>query len=229
MSEEEESSDVENQSTVSEATTSKSEKQPIKVLKPDIHIYNSSTYKVYKDYSCRLEKRDTIDNQNKFYLIQLLEKNQKFYVYSRWGRKGKPGQQRMTDPHTDKNECIAIFEKRFSDKTGLDWNMRDHLDSYTGVYKILENDLSLQSLKNEKDPFEKAKNILLDICFEINILQSDKTGDIIKDLSNDLFTLFPNAFPKKKSHILDSNQAVQQAFKVLNDYRSKYQGPQKED
>ena len=52
--------------------------------KPDKYITNSNEYKVYKEYSCSLERRNL---PNKFYILQLLQKKDYFYLFSRWGSK----------------------------------------------------------------------------------------------------------------------------------------------
>jgi poly [ADP-ribose] polymerase len=260
MSSDEDQSETDRESVRSESV--KSEKQI--ELKPDKRIYNSTQYKVYKDYSCRLERQDEERNRNKFYLIQILVKNNLYYVYSRWGRKGQGGQQRMSSPFDDPNEAIRNFEKRFKDKTGLDWNMRDHLSDYQGMYKIYNDDLSLQTLKQnqeeeqqqkisqkgsqkgseelpesakdwrskqleqEQDPLEKSAIILKDICYEINVLKSDKTNDIVKSLSNELFNICPDAFGKKKPS-LDSNDGIKQALTMLLEYKSQMESQEQEE
>jgi hypothetical protein len=52
--------------------------------KPDKYITDSNQYKVYEEYSCTLERKDLT---NKFYILQLLQKDDYFYLFSRWGSK----------------------------------------------------------------------------------------------------------------------------------------------
>ena len=56
-------------------------------LKPDLLINNPSSYKVYKDFSCKLVKTDKQEKQ-RYYIIQILQKNQSYYVFSHWGTQG---------------------------------------------------------------------------------------------------------------------------------------------
>ncbi|KAM7040820.1 protein mono-ADP-ribosyltransferase PARP3-like [Acridotheres tristis] len=42
--------------------------------------------RVYEDYDCTLNQTNISDNNNKFFIIQLLECNGTYSVWSRWGR-----------------------------------------------------------------------------------------------------------------------------------------------
>lgn len=261
------SSDEENESEASTFASSVTS-TPIE-LKPDRRIYNASSYKVYKDYSVKLERVDGEENRNKIYVLQLLEKNKLYYVYSRWGKKGAGGQQRMSRPFDDIEEALTMFERRFKDKTGIDFNERDQFSSYSGRYMILQDDLSLKvkqeptehekskgegeeegqqgkeqqqpppspapagktvegkAKMEEKDPLNKSYIILKDICYEINVLKSNKMNDIVKQMSHELFSLCPDAFKTKPG--LNSNEGIKQAFMMLNEYRTKKQENQRQE
>lgn len=41
---------------------------------------------VYEDYDCMLNQTNIGNNNNKFYVIQLLVSNGNYYVWNRWGR-----------------------------------------------------------------------------------------------------------------------------------------------
>ena len=58
----------------------------------------ASMYRVYEDassnqYSAYLNKSDLGKNNNKFYLIQVLQSGGTFYLYTRYGRVGEVGVQ----------------------------------------------------------------------------------------------------------------------------------------
>lgn len=75
--------------------------------------------KVYQDYSCTLNQTDIKTNKNKFYIIQIIEKDGKFYEFTRYGRVGEIG--RVTC-----SECTYAptgwFEGQFKTKTGNPWS-----------------------------------------------------------------------------------------------------------
>ena len=41
---------------------------------------------IHKDYACMLNQTDVINNNNKFYVIQIAEDKGSFYLFTRWGR-----------------------------------------------------------------------------------------------------------------------------------------------
>ena len=79
-------------------------------------------------YDGSLNQTDIGKNSNKFYYVQLLEQrgNIKSYAtWTRWGRVGEMGQSSMV---AGKGSSLANamwqFEKKFKDKTGLNWAQR---------------------------------------------------------------------------------------------------------
>ena len=42
-------------------------------------------------YSCTLNQVDIKKNSNKYYIIQLIENNKNYYLYTRYGRVGESG------------------------------------------------------------------------------------------------------------------------------------------
>lgn len=64
------------------------------------------------------------DNANKFYRIQLLVGNKsKYMTWTRWGRVGENGQS-AAFKFDDLQSAMAMFEKKFKDKSGLAWSNR---------------------------------------------------------------------------------------------------------
>ena len=55
---------------------------------------------VHEDYDCMLNQTNIGANNNKFYVIQLLEKGGKYYAWTRWGRVGEDGQNALLGPTT---------------------------------------------------------------------------------------------------------------------------------
>ncbi|KAF9583758.1 Poly [ADP-ribose] polymerase 2 [Lunasporangiospora selenospora] len=128
-------------STVSKATVKSTIKRP-----PIDHSCRvSSTYQVYIDdeiaWNARLNQTNIGQNNNKFYLIQLLENTtlSQFAVFSHWGRVGATGQS-STDYSVTLDGAKGIFEKKFKDKTKNNWAERDDFQKYPGKYHLLPPD-----------------------------------------------------------------------------------------
>lgn len=90
--------------TAASAPTSANKSMTDKLIKKgkgvvDPYFTMASTCRVVEDngkvWQCTLNQTNVGDNNNKFYVIQLLKEEglPKFYVFTRWGRVGVPGQQ----------------------------------------------------------------------------------------------------------------------------------------
>ena len=62
-----------------------------------------------------------------------------FYVWTRWGRVGEPGQNAMKGPFSMEN-AAKEFNKKFSDKTKNKWEKRDNFEPVPGKYTLIEMD-----------------------------------------------------------------------------------------
>lgn len=51
---------------------------------------------VHEDYACTLNQTNIGSNNNKFYIIQLLEEGDRFACWNRWGRVGEVGQSKLS-------------------------------------------------------------------------------------------------------------------------------------
>jgi poly [ADP-ribose] polymerase len=56
----------------------------------------------------------------KFYVLQLLQDGDDYYLFQHWGRTGTTGQVK-TDEFDDEEEAIGAFEDKFKSKTGSAW------------------------------------------------------------------------------------------------------------
>ncbi|XP_050414615.1 protein mono-ADP-ribosyltransferase PARP3 [Patella vulgata] len=92
---------------------------------------------VFEDYDCMLNQTNIGHNNNKFYIIQVLEHGTGiFYAWNRWGRVGESGDSKLT--HGTKEECIKMFEKKFQDKTKNKWADREDFKAKPGKYTLIE-------------------------------------------------------------------------------------------
>ncbi|XP_020015119.1 protein mono-ADP-ribosyltransferase PARP3 isoform X2 [Castor canadensis] len=112
------------------------EKRIIRV-DPTCPLSHNPGTQVHKDYDCTLNQTDIGNNNNKFYIIQLLEGGSHFVCWNRWGRVGEVGQSKMSH-FTCLEDAKKDFEKKFRDKTKNNWAERDHFVIHPGKYTLIE-------------------------------------------------------------------------------------------
>ena len=108
------------------------------------HIYDDKN-NIYNGnyFSCTLNKSDLNKNNNKFYIIQLLEhdSNNSLVLFSRWGRVGVPGQHEVKN--VDENSGPKLFMKKYKDKTVK--------HNYQEIYIDYETEVKKEDLPEEKE------------------------------------------------------------------------------
>ncbi|XP_006818261.1 poly [ADP-ribose] polymerase 2-like isoform X2 [Saccoglossus kowalevskii] len=109
-------------------------------------------------YNTMLNQTNLMNNNNKYYLIQLLEDDNKpnYSVWMRWGRVGKHGQTSLFPCGSNLDEAKKIFMKKFRDKTLNDWYNRKKFVKVQGKYDMLEMDYSAKDA-NETETDSKKK------------------------------------------------------------------------
>ena len=113
--------------------------------------------KVHEDFDCMLNQTNIGANNNKFYVIQLLEKDGKYYAWTRWGRVGEDGQNALIGP-SDFAKALKAFQSKFKDKTKNAWEDRASFEPHAGKYALIEIDRSVDDSKAEEIE-EKLKGI----------------------------------------------------------------------
>ncbi|KAL3852914.1 hypothetical protein ACJMK2_016520 [Sinanodonta woodiana] len=108
-----------------------------KAHKPDSYFPFANTATVVDDYDCMLNQTNIGHNNNKFYVIQVLQVGTMYYSWNRWGRVGEAGANANKGP-IDKASAIKDFEKKFSDKTKNKWANRDSFKPVPGKYTLIE-------------------------------------------------------------------------------------------
>ncbi|ONH93953.1 hypothetical protein PRUPE_8G262600 [Prunus persica] len=93
-------------------------------------------------YDAMLNQTNVGYNNNKFYVIQVLESDAggTFMVYYRWGRVGVKGQNKIQGPYTSRDSAINEFKQKFYDKTKNDWSNRKMFESFPHHYMWIEMD-----------------------------------------------------------------------------------------
>ncbi|ONH93952.1 hypothetical protein PRUPE_8G262600 [Prunus persica] len=107
-------------------------------------------------YDAMLNQTNVGYNNNKFYVIQVLESDAggTFMVYYRWGRVGVKGQNKIQGPYTSRDSAINEFKQKFYDKTKNDWSNRKMFESFPHHYMWIEMDYN----EEEKQLSVQEKN-----------------------------------------------------------------------
>ncbi|XP_065043956.1 poly [ADP-ribose] polymerase 2-like isoform X2 [Musa acuminata AAA Group] len=107
-------------------------------IKLSFHVLNKGE----EMYSATLNQTNVGNNNNKFFVIQVLESDDgiRYMVYHRWGRVGVRGQDKLLGPYTSQEAAIHEFEKKFYDKTKNQWCLRKEFKCHPKCYTWLEMD-----------------------------------------------------------------------------------------
>ncbi|KAK4634016.1 Poly [ADP-ribose] polymerase 2 [Fulvia fulva] len=101
-------------------------------------------------YDAALNQTNASGNNNKFYKIQLLTGDQgTFRTWTRWGRVGATGQSALLG-NGSFHDALSNFEKKFKDKSGLNWNDRNSAPK-SGKYVFLERNYEPESDVDRED------------------------------------------------------------------------------
>uniref|UniRef100_G3SWT4 Poly [ADP-ribose] polymerase n=1 Tax=Loxodonta africana TaxID=9785 RepID=G3SWT4_LOXAF len=123
-------------STAEALRAATAEKHKIRV-DPTCPLSRRPGTQVHEDYDCTLNQTNIGNNNNKFYIIQLLEDSDSFVCWNRWGRVGEVGQSKLS--HFPSLEAAKKdFEKKFWDKTKNNWAERAHFVAHPGKYTLIE-------------------------------------------------------------------------------------------
>ncbi|NXC44746.1 PARP3 polymerase, partial [Penelope pileata] len=93
--------------------------------------------RVYEDYDCTLNQTNISANNNKFYIIQLLQHDGTYSTWTRWGRVGEVGQSKLM-PFASLEAAKKDFEKKFREKTKNSWAARESFVAQPGKYTLIE-------------------------------------------------------------------------------------------
>lgn len=107
--------------------------------KMDEHCTLQSSAEVHEDYDCMLNQTNIGHNNNKFYVIQVVQEKKHYYTWNRWGRVGEVGQSKL-NTFNEAEKAVKDFEKKFKDKTKNNWSDRSDFVSYPGKYTLIEVD-----------------------------------------------------------------------------------------
>uniref|UniRef100_A0A8C4WXG7 Poly [ADP-ribose] polymerase n=1 Tax=Eptatretus burgeri TaxID=7764 RepID=A0A8C4WXG7_EPTBU len=92
---------------------------------------------VVDDFDCMLNQTNINQNNNKFYIIQLILSNKVYHMWNRWGRVGEIGQSKLSS-FASLDDAKKDFVRKFKDKTKNDWDNRNDFKAFSGKYTMIE-------------------------------------------------------------------------------------------
>lgn len=128
-----------------EKEESKAKGSTTRTPKVDTHVPMAGCYAVVGDWDCMLNQTNIGQNNNKYYVIQLLQRTGSggggggFSVWTRWGRVGEPGQHALKR-FGSMDAASHEFCKKFRDKTRNAWEERGNFRAVPGKYTLIEMD-----------------------------------------------------------------------------------------
>ncbi|XP_063769523.1 poly [ADP-ribose] polymerase 2 [Pseudophryne corroboree] len=151
-------------------------------------------------YDIMLNQTNLQFNNNKFYLIQLLEDDnaRKFSVWMRWGRVGKVGQNSLVSCGADLQKAKDVFQKKFFDKTKNVWSEREDFEKVPGKYDILHMDYNFTT-EEENNVVEVDKPLNLPKPESKLDLSVQKLLELICNLQNMEETVLEMKYDTKKA------------------------------
>ncbi|KAG6703967.1 hypothetical protein I3842_07G112300 [Carya illinoinensis] len=109
-------------------------------------------------YDAMLNQTNVGDNNNKFYVIQVLESDSggAFMVYYRWGRVGVKGQDKLQGPYTSRDLAIREFGQKFFAKTKNQWSDRKDFIFHPKCYTWLEMEYTKDKESDVKENLDSS-------------------------------------------------------------------------
>lgn len=118
-------------------------------------------------YDAMLNQTNLQRNNNKFYLIQLLEDDgpkKNYSVWMRWGRVGNNGQKKLDECGADLDRAKTTFEQKFFDKTKNHWCDYDGFEKVPGKYDLLKVDYNLEDVEALSSAKHKSSEVKIPEC-----------------------------------------------------------------
>jgi len=112
-------------------------------------------------YDVMLNQTNVTMNNNKFFLIQLLEDDARkaFSVWFHWGRVGYKGQNNLIPCGSDLEQAKNIFIKKFEDKTKNMWSERKKFKKVHNKYDLVKIDYGTKDLVPLQKKQAKSSNV----------------------------------------------------------------------
>uniref|UniRef100_A0A8B9TKI9 Poly [ADP-ribose] polymerase n=1 Tax=Anas platyrhynchos TaxID=8839 RepID=A0A8B9TKI9_ANAPL len=131
---------------------------------------------VYEDYDCTLNQTNISANNNKFYIIQLIQHGGAYSTWSRWGRCGESILRRT-------------LRRKFREKTKNSWAERENFVAQPGKYTLIEVQPGADGVDGGKVPKRRVLPCTLDKTTQdlvALIFSSDMFRDAMKTMNIDV-------------------------------------------
>lgn len=125
---------------------------------------------ILEDYTCTLNITDVEHNNNKFYIMQIIETKPSFAVYIRYGRIGEVGK-RIVDEYDNKASAIEFFVKQYKSKTGNKFG--EPFVKKEGKYSLVKTEKQ-QEMKTEKDNENLDDKIEPRVKYFLSLISNEK-------------------------------------------------------
>lgn len=207
--------------SAAEALRAAPAEQHIIRVDPACPLSRNPRAQVHEDYDCTLNQTNIGNNNNKFYIIQLLEEDGRFFCWNRWGRVGEVGQTKM-NPFPCLEDAKKDFEKKFREKTKNKWKERDHFVVHPNKYTLIDvqGDAETQVAEVDGGPVRsEVKPCSLDPATQKLI-----TNIFSKEMFKDAMTLM-NLDVKKMPLGKLSKQQIARGFEALEALEEAIKGP----
>lgn len=159
-------------------------------------------YSIYQDYTVKLNQTNIGGNNNKYYIIQVLEQGGKYFAWNRWGRVGEDGQNKLEPCGTNAAAAIDSFVKKFKAKTGNDWADKDSFVAKAGLYTLVEMEDEEDTGTGGSAPLGKLSKAQIekgmDVLQKIDAAISSGKKDKLDALSSNFFSLIPTNFGRRR-------------------------------
>eukprot|EP00667_Euglena_gracilis_P003046 EG_transcript_3054 len=123
----------------------------------DVHSGMADKAHIYEEgddvYQVMLNQTNIGQNNNKFYVIQLLEADAggKWWVWTRWARVGQVGQSKL-EPAPTLDRAKALFGSKFTEKTRNAWKDRHNFVKVPGKYMLMDMDYGEEAEEEPASP-----------------------------------------------------------------------------
>lgn len=144
------------------------------------HVY----YEDEMAYDVLLNQTNLQHNNNKYYVIQLLEDNSLpcYFTWFRWGRVGKPGQHKLESFGDNLEMAKGSFQKKFLDKTGNTWGPLQTFTKVDGKYDIVEvhygednedQEVEMPVQQEIKSLLPESVQLLLGLIYDVSAMEAE--------------------------------------------------------
>jgi predicted DNA-binding WGR domain protein len=200
----------------------------------DREVPDRGSYTIVDDWSINLNQTNIGGNNNKYYIIQVLQGKGQFWAWNRWGRQGEPGQHKL-EGFPSLAGATASFMAKFKDKTGNQWNDRHNFTPRTDKYSIVETeekdgegDASAPMGKLSKAQIEKGQSVLEELAAAIT--GGKNASSLVVDLSSRFFTLIPTNFGRSRPEPIRTIEKLREKEELLKFYlRMGFETPEQPD